>query len=174
MRKVFKTKLELGIFIAALLSAVNSSISSDWINNEHDEYIKSPDSYTVAEVPIKDFKTLNGSNYKPLTYIDFYRVCGVDVTFAGGQTMKFYVSRDADDKIGDKIKVAYEKHWDTDYDRIMKASDISPGDIAVIPRVDPVSDSLYSRTFAIIAVISGVFAAVVFFICYKKKDAYEL
>jgi hypothetical protein len=182
MKKIFRTNLQLGLFIAALvitvvaavLSATNSAISRDWINKDYDDYLKDPSSYTVSEVTIDGFKTLNGSNYKPLTYIDFYRVCEVNVTFAGGQSMKFCVSRDAGDRIGDKIKVAYDKSWDTDYDRKMKSSDIDPDTPFVIARAESVTDSVYSRTFAIIAVVSGVFAAVVFFICYKKKDAYEL
>ncbi len=59
--------------------------------------------------------------------------------------MPFYIPRDADDKIGDMVSVAYLKNWDTKYDEVMNGSDIDEGDILETARA-------------------------VFFICNKKKD----
>jgi hypothetical protein len=182
MGKIFTTKIQKLLFIGALiLTAVtavfafaNNSISKDWVNKDYEDYRSDPESYTVAEVPIKGFKTLNGTNCKSLTLLDLYRVCTVDVTFAGGQTMTFYVPRSADDEKGDMIKIAYAKHWDTDYERVMKASDIEPGDILETARAEEVTDGMYPRLFTLLSVTSAVFAAAVLFICYKKKDAYNL
>jgi len=181
MGKILKNRREKTLFIAALvialvtaiLAGANASLGKDWVNKDYEDYRMEPDRYTVTEVPIKEFRTLNGKNFQPLTILDFYRVCLVDITFAGGQTMTFRVSRDANDSIGDKIKVAYEKHWDTDYDQVMKGSDIDADSIIAAARAKEVSDGLYARTFTLIAAASAVFAAAVFFICYKKKDAYE-
>ena len=55
----------------------------------------------------------------------------------------------------------------------MKGSDIDADSIIAAARAKEVSDGLYARTFTFIAAASAVFAAAVFFICYKKKDAYE-
>ncbi|MBP3747502.1 MAG: hypothetical protein J6I47_08585 [Ruminococcus sp.] len=182
MRKIFRTNLQLGIFIAALvmtllaafLAVSNTEIDNDWVNSEYEDYAKEPDSFTVVKTPIRGFKTLNGSNYSPLRYVDFFRVCVVEVTFAGGQKMEYYVARSSEDKEGDLIEVAYPKHWDTDYNKIMKASDVSEDTRLMAARTTEVSDGLYSRLFCVIATVSGVFSAVVFFICYKKRNAYEL
>ena len=114
MGRILKTRLQKGLFTAAVIMALvsgvfayaNNALGKDWINQDYDDYLTETDRYTVTEVPIKEFRTLNGKNFQPLTILDFYRVCLVDITFAGGQTMTFRVSRDANDSIGDKIKVA--------------------------------------------------------------------
>ncbi len=182
MGKILQTKLQKLLFIGALIitaitgvfAYANNSLGKDWVNRDYEDYMKEPDRYTVASVPIKGFKTLNGTNCKSLTVLDLYRVCKVDVTLAGGQTMSFYVPRSSDDKKGDMINVAYEKKWDTDYDRVMKSSDVEPGDILETARAEEVTDGMYAKLFTILAVVSALFAGAVLFICYKKKDAYNL
>ena len=182
MGKILTTRLQKLLFIGALvitavtafLAYANASLGRDWVNRDYEDYMKFPDSYAVAEVPIKEFRTYNGFNDASLSYADFYRVCLVDITFKGGQTMRFAVPRDKDDEIGDRIKVAYQTHWDTDYDRVMRGSDISSDSIINTARTEEVSDGLYGRLFSLLSITSAVFAAVVFFICYKKKDAYNL
>jgi len=182
MGKILQTKLQKLLFIGALIitaitgvfAYANNSLGKDWVNRDYEDYMKEPDRYTVASVPIKGFKTLNGTNCKSLTVLDFYRVCVVDVTFAGGQKMKFYVPRSKDDSIGDMISVAYEKKWDTDYSGKMKASDIDEDSILHTARTEKVTDGMYARLFTLLAVVSALFAAAVLFICYKKKDAYNL
>ena len=181
MGKILKNRREKTLFIAALvialvtaiLAGANASLGKDWVNKDYEDYRMEPDRYTVAEVTIKGFKTLNGSNYEPLTILDFYRVCTVDVTFAGGQTMEFYIPRSSNDKVGDKVKVAYLKNWDTNYDSIMKSSDVDEGGTLEAARTVEVKDGMYARLFGLIATASVVFAAAVLMICYKKKDAYE-
>lgn len=182
MGKILQTPLQKALFItaaiitmlASLLAGANTSMENDWVNKDYDDYVKDKSYYSVTEAEIKEFRTLNGVNYKPLTILDFYRVCVVDVTFAGGQKMKFYIPRSSDDKIGDKVSVAYSKKWDTEYDRIMRGSDVDEDSILDAARVTKVTDGMYSRLFILIAIVSGIFTAAVFFICYKKKDAYNL
>ena len=182
MVKILKTGLQKGLFIGAVILTVltgflayaNNSLGREWVNRDHDDYQSEPERYSVTQAPIKEFRTLNGSNCKSLSIVDFYRVCVVDVTFAGGQKMKFYVPRSKDDSIGDMISVAYEKKWDTDYSGKMKASDIDEDSILHTARTEKVTDGMYARLFTLLAVVSALFAAVVLFICYKKKDAYNL
>ncbi|MBR4628237.1 MAG: hypothetical protein IKO47_11180 [Ruminococcus sp.] len=182
MGKILKTKLEKGLFIGAVLIMIisgvfayaNSQLGKDWVNRDYEDYKSTPESYTVVQVPIKSFKTLNGTNCNSLTLLDLYRVCKVDVTFAGGQTRSFYIPRSADDEIGDMVSVAYLKHWDTRYNEIMKSSDVEEGDILETARAESVTDGMYARLFTLLAITSAVFAGVVIFICYKKKDAYNL
>ncbi len=181
MGKIFKSKIEKVLFVSALLIALvtgifagaNASLGKNWVNKDYEDYKNEPDRYTVTEVPIKEFKTLNGTNCKALTLLDLYRVCTVDVTFAGGQNMEFYIPRSSTDKIGDRVKVAYEKHWDTNYDKVMKDSDIDKDSTLEAARTEEVKDGTYARLFGLMSFTSVLFAVAVFVICYKKKDAYE-
>ncbi len=183
MGKIFKNRLQSGIFAAALvitviagiLAYMNTILAKDYANWDYnDYYVKNPDFYTVIEVPIKEFETISGLDDKFLLMSDLYRVCLVDITFEGGQTMTFRVSSDIGDKKGDKIKVAYNKKWDINYDMALEGEDVGEDSILVAIRAQEVFDGLYAVLFTLIAMISAIFAAVVFFICYKKKDAYEL
>ena len=87
--------------------------------------------------------------------------------------MEFYIPRSSTDKIGDRVKVAYEKHWDTDYDKVMKDSDIDKDSTLEAARTEEVKDGTYSRLFGLMSLTSVIFAGVVLIICYKRKDAYE-
>lgn len=182
MGKTLQTKLQKGLFfgsvlimiITGILAYTNNSLGKDWVNRDYEDYKRDPESYTVVQVPIKSFKTLNGVNCESLTVLDLYRVCTVDVTLAGGQTMTFYIPRSSDDKIGKTVSVAYPKHWDTKYDEVMNGSDIEEGDILETARAEKVSDGMYGRLFTLLMIASAVFAGAVFFICNKKKDVYNL
>lgn len=181
MKKIFKTKLQKGLFIAAVVLTVITGFfaytcndtEKCWVNKDYEDYVSDKDFYEVTSVPIKSFKTLSGFNDSSLTHADLYRVCIVDITFKGGQTMKFYIPRSSKDKIGNIVEVAYAKHWDTEYDRIMDSSDIDENSILNASRTQKVRDGFFARIFTFAAIAFCAFAVSVFFVCYKNKDSYD-
>lgn len=162
MRKLFKNKRDRSVFAAMsvvflllLVGFMNArSFERDWYNMEYRDYQKEPERYTVTDVPIKEFRTYSGSNDKSLTITDLYFTAIVEVTYAGGQTDTYRVPAANGDKVGDKIKIAYDKRYDDDYETMLKAAKTSEGDpYKTAPRVGHVTNTKYSTGILIAEVV---------------------
>lgn len=174
---IFKSRKDVKIFAAIVAVIVLLSIwiinvmsfEKDWYNMDYEDYKKHPDSYTVAEVTIKDFETLTGKNDPSLTIIDRYYTALVDVTYAGEQTETCRIPRSNGDEIGSTVKVAYDKRYDTEYEKMMKARDDDEGFIEVIARTEKASFTLYSTVLIVIEGIL-VLAAILFAMWCSSKE----
>lgn len=179
MKKIFGNKKRLRIFVlptvfflAFFIGAANArSFEKDWYNMEYEDYLKAPERYSVAEAKIKDFKTYWGKNDAALTYFDVYFTALVEVTYAGGQTETYRVPAANGDKKGDKVKIAYDKRFDEDYETKMKAVDKNDDSTYMsAPRVEHITNTRYSTILIFIDCLAGVALAVFVLYCVKKQD----
>ena len=124
---------------------------------------------------IVDQKVYNGSNDKSLTLTDFYFTNIVEVTFENGQTKKFKTSRNMDEEIGQKINVAYDARYDTEYDVMAEAEEVNAVDGAyiTIPRTQSTKNTFVSRILIAVTAAVGIFTAVYILRCYKKPEPYS-
>ncbi|NLT08741.1 MAG: hypothetical protein GXY08_04480 [Ruminococcus sp.] len=178
MEKIFKRRKDLKIFAGMAIVFVLLLFSflaargfeNDWYNKDYDDYQENPGSYFVTEVPIKDFKTYSGFNDKALSYTDLYFTALVDITYAGGQTETYRVPAANGDKKGDKIKVAYDRMYDEDYEGKMQAVERNDGDpYQSAPRIGRVTNTKYSTGILVAVFILGAAMAVFVGLCIKRQ-----
>lgn len=180
MMKIFKSRKDVKIFavlialiVFMLLCIVNvMKFEKNWYNIDYEEYKKNPDEYIVAEVTIKDFELCTGKNYKAISIVDRYYTALVDVTYAGGQTETCRIPRDNGDEIGSTVKVAYDKRYDTEYEKMKKATeDVDKGYVGEIARTDEVTFNRYSTTLIVIEAILMLVTILYVMRCSKKEKA---
>ncbi len=177
MGKIFKTRKDVKIF-AVIMAAVlfvlfliinANSFENDWYNMDYDDYKKDPESYSVAEATITEFDTLTRKDTSNLSLVDRYYTALVDVTYAGGQTRTCRVPRDAGDEIGDRISVAYDELYDTEYEKAIDAEDVDGDYIPEIARTEKVKFTRYSTVLIVIECVL-VFLTVLYMIWCSKKE----
>ena len=177
MGKIFKTRKDLKIFalimaivLFVLFLIINAnSFENDWYNMDYNDYKREPESYSVAEATIKEFDTLTRKDTSSLSLIDCYYTAIVDVTYAGGQIRTCRVPRDAGDEIGNRISVAYDKRYDTEYEEAMASEDVDGVGIPEIARTEKVKFTRYSTVLIVIECVL-VFLAVLYMIWCSKKE----
>ena len=179
MGKIFKRRKDVKIFagmaivfVLLLFSYLSAKgFEHDWYNMDYEDYKSRPGNYVVTEVPIKEFKTYTGFNDSALSYTDLYFTAIVEVTYAGGQTETYRVPAANGDKKGDKIKVAYDRMFDEDYERKSKATEKNDGDPYMkAPRVGHVTNSKYSTSILTAAFLLGAAMAVFIVLCIRRQD----
>lgn len=174
--KIFKTRKDVKIFaaLAALILLLLLWIISvmrfekEWYNLGYEEYKKNPDEYTVVEVTIKEFETCTEKNYDSIAIIDRYYTALVDVTYAGGQTETCRIPRNNGDKIGSMVRVAYDKRYDTEYEKMKKAEE-NENSIKEIARADDVTFNRYSTVLIVIEAVLGLVTILFVIWCSKKE-----
>ena len=176
MKKIFRSKKQftifaaiIGLFIFALAGWYTTrELETEWYDNAYNEYMKAPENYTVTETTIKELKTYNGKNDETLTYIDFYHMAIVDVTYAGGQTETYRVSAGNGEKVGDTIEVAYDKRYDTNYEEMLRGQhnkDDAP--YLTIARTSKTVNTKNSTVAIAVTFIIGLAAALYLLWCIK-------
>ncbi len=184
MTHIFKSRTQsnrfiiLLIIIAALtwLLYMVKDFEKDWYDLEYDNYKKNAEEYNVTNAEIVNQKIFNGTNDKSLRIIDFYLTDIVEITFDGGQVMRFRTSREPGDKIGDAISVAYDARYDTEYDELMQEYEGDPSseeNYLTIPRTHSVKNHTVSTILAIIILIVAIITGIYVFRCYKKPDVFS-
>lgn len=177
MGKIFKTRNDVKIF-AVIMAVVlfvlflifnARSFEKDWYNMEYDDYIKYTDSYSVSEATIIEFDTLTRKDTSNITIFDRYYTALVELTYAGGQTRTCRVPRDADDKVGDRISVAYDNIYDTEYEKAIDAEDVDGDYIPEIARTEKVKFTRYSTILTVVECIL-MFLTVLYMIWCSKKE----
>lgn len=174
--KIFKTRKDVKIFaaLAALIVLLLLWIilvmdfEKSWYNLEYEDYKKNQDAYTVAEVTIKEFETCTDKNYSSITIIDRFYTALVDVTYAGGQTETCRIPRNNGDEIGSTVKVAYDKRYDTEYEKMKKAEEYENA-IKEIARADEVTFNRYSTILIVIEAVLGLVTILFVMWCSKKE-----
>lgn len=178
MKKIFRSKKQftifsamIGLFIVALAGWYTTrELETDWYDNAYNEYMKAPGNYTVTETTIKELKTFSGKNDESLTFIDFYHTAIVDVTYAGGQVETYRVSAGNGEKVGDKIEVAYDKRYDTDYDEMRRGQHHDEGSPYMsIARTQEIRNTKNSTICTAFSCIAGLAAALYLLWCIKKS-----
>ncbi len=177
MGKIFKTRNEVkifAVFVAVLLFGMflissAKSFEKEWYNIDYEDYIKNTESYSVSEATIIEFDTVTHKDTSSITILDRYYTALVELTYAGGQTRICRVPRNAGDEEGDRISVAYDKRYDTEYEKAMDSEDTDEGYIPEIARTEKVEFSRYSAIL-IVGECILVFLTVLYMIWCSKKE----
>lgn len=177
MGKIFKTRKDVkffAVFAAVLLFGMflissAKSFEKEWYNIDYEDYIKNAEFYSVSEATIIEFDTVTHKDNSGITILDRYYTALVELTYAGGQTRTCRVPRNAADEIGEKISVAYDKRYDTEYEKAIDSEDVEEGHIPEIARTEEVKFTRYS-TILIIAECILMFLTVLYMIWCSKKE----